>query len=312
MKKILSLNLSALFLILISVISCSPEDGTNGLDGRDGIDGLDGQNGSNGLNSLISTTMEPAGENCANGGYRLDFGLDANDNGTLEVEEVSSSQYLCNNAPAEGLTSLISTTIEPAGANCENGGYRLDVGLDSNLNGTLDAGEVTTSEYLCNIDPSDGLTSLISTVIEMPGDNCSSGGYRLDVGLDSNQNGTLDAEEVTTTEYLCNGDSSDFSYQSYASLISQTGTNDPTVQVLENTLGITIAWVRDSQGIYTGTLDTPIDISKTVIFFSTPTTHTGVRGEILSSSQIRLELQNGINVFADNFENLSFELREYQ
>lgn len=255
MKKNLSLKMSALVFILISFMACSTEDGANGLDG---IDGANGADGSNGLNSLVSTTPEQPGENCPNGGFRLNFGLDGNGNGTL------------------------------------------------------DPNEVTSTEYLCNTDPSDGLTSLISTIVEQPSDNCINGGYRLDVGLDGNANGVLDAEEVSNSEYLCNGDPADFTYQSYASLISQSSTNDPTVQVLENGLGITITWVRDSQGIYIGTMDSAIDISKTVIFFSTPTTHTGVRGELLSDTEIRLELQNGINVFADNFENLSFELREYE
>tara|TARA_R110002012_G_scaffold42418_9_gene115506 strand:+ start:5526 stop:6302 length:777 start_codon:yes stop_codon:yes gene_type:complete len=258
MKKNLSLKLTSILFLFLSIIACSTEDGTNGLDGMDGIDGLNGTDGEDGLNSLVSTVPEEPGSNCTNGGFRLDFGL------------------------------------------------------DSDNNGTLDPDEVTSSEFVCNPDPSNGLTSLISTVIEQPGDNCTNGGYRLDVGLDINNNGALDVEEVSTSEYLCNGDSSDFSYQSYASLISQTGTNDPTEQVLENSLNLNISWARQSQGIYLGTLDTTIDISKTVIFFSTPTTHTGVRGTLESSNQIRLELQNGVNVFADNFENLSFELREYE
>nr|WP_288933349.1 hypothetical protein [uncultured Allomuricauda sp.] len=258
MKKKFSQQLVSYIFIFLSLMACSTEDGTNGLDGMDGIDGLDGSDGADGLNSLVSTAPEQPGNNCANGGFRLDFGLDINNNGNLDTDEV------------------------------------------------------TSSEFVCNMNPSNGLTSLISTVIEQPGENCTNGGYRLDVGLDSNNNGALDVDEVTTSEYLCNGDPGDFSYQSYASLISQTGTDNPTEQVLENSLNLVITWTRESQGIYIGTLDTSIDISKTVIFFSTPTTHTGVRGTLVSNNQIRLELQNGVNVFADNFENLSFELREYE
>lgn len=255
MKKHLPLKFTSLFLFLLTLIACSSEDGTNGLDGRDGIDGLDGENG---LNSLVNTAVEDPGTNCANGGFRLDFGLDINSNGTLEASEVTSSQYVCNT------------------------------------------------------ESSTGLSSLVSTAIELPGENCSNGGYKLDVGIDNNSNGILDINEVTTSEYLCNGEAGDFTYQSYTSLISQSGTNDPTEQVLENNINITITWTREAQGIYTGTLDSPIDISKTVIFFSTPTTHTSVRGTLESTTEIRLELQNGINAFADNFDNLSFELREYE
>ena len=47
------------------------------------------------------------------------------------------------------------------------------------------------------------------------------------------------------------------SYKVYSVLISQEGTFDPTFNVLENTLGVTIAWLRAYEGIYNGfTLDT--------------------------------------------------------
>ncbi len=95
-------------------------------------------------------------------------------------------------------------------------------------------------------------------------------------------------------------------------MINQTGTNNPQSSILENTLGLTIVWTRESQGKYVGVLDSTIDIGKTVIFYTTPTTHTGVRGEIVGNNEVRIELQNGINVFADGFTNLSFELREYE
>ena len=157
-----------------------------------------------------------------------------------------------------------------------------------------------------------GLNSLITTLIEQPGENCSNGGYRIEVGLDDNNNGTLDAAEVDATEFLCNGDTSGLTFQSYVSLISQSGTADPTTSVLENSLDLSIVWTRESQGKYVGSLDRTIDIGKTVIFYTTPTTHTGVRGEIVGDNEVRIELQNGINTFADDFSNLSFELREYE
>lgn len=233
-------------------------------------------------------------------------------NGTDGTDGIDGTDGTNGTNGTDGLTSLISTAVEQPGTNCANGGFRLDIGLDSNSNGQLDTSEVSSTQYLCNLDPADGLTSLISTVIEQPGANCANGGYRLDVGLDSNDNGQLEVEEVSSSEYLCNADPADFSYQSYASLISQTGTDDPISNVLDNSLNLGIIWTRESTGKYLGTLDRSIDIGKTVIFFSTPSSHTGVRGELVSDNQIRLELQSGINAFADNFENLSFELRVYE
>ena len=158
----------------------------------------------------------------------------------------------------------------------------------------------------------DGRNSLITTLIEQPGANCANGGFKIEVGLDDNDNGVLEAGEVDASEFLCNSDPTGLSYLSYVSLINQTGTADPTSTILENTLDLNIVWIRESQGKYVGTLDRSIDIGKTVIFYTTPTTHTGVRGEIVGENEVRVELQNGINAFADDFSNLSFELREYE
>ena len=71
-------------------VGCSPEDGTDGLNGSNGIDG------SNGFNGLIKTLVEQPGENCSNGGFSLQSGLDVNANGTLDTNEVTSTEYLCN------------------------------------------------------------------------------------------------------------------------------------------------------------------------------------------------------------------------
>ena len=54
-------------------------------------------------------------------------------------------------------------------------------------------------------DGLDGLTALVVTAEEAAGDNCPAGGVRLNTGLDTNKNHMLDAAEVTTTSYLCNG-----------------------------------------------------------------------------------------------------------
>jgi hypothetical protein len=57
--------------------------------------------GTDGLNALILLTAEPAGANCgAAGGSKVETGLDANRNGTLEAGEVNAAQtrYVCNGA----------------------------------------------------------------------------------------------------------------------------------------------------------------------------------------------------------------------
>lgn len=68
----------------------------NGADGADGADGSDGLDGAPGVNALVETAEEPAGENCVNGGLKVTAGLDTNGNGALDNDEVSSTNFVCN------------------------------------------------------------------------------------------------------------------------------------------------------------------------------------------------------------------------
>jgi OmcA/MtrC family decaheme c-type cytochrome len=129
-----------------------------------------------GTTALTSTSSEPAGTNCANGGVKVEVGLDANDNGTLDPTEVTGRSYVCN---GNGTNSLVRTGAEPAGANCPFGGTRIESGLDTNNNGVLDDSEVigTGTSYVCNfgpsgtISPSEGINvtyKLVSTSTTAP------------------------------------------------------------------------------------------------------------------------------------------------
>ncbi len=74
--------------------------GATGPAGAQGPAGLAGINGADGKNALIRTTAEAAGANCANGGVKIEAGLDVNGNGVLADNEVNSSQtkYICNSS----------------------------------------------------------------------------------------------------------------------------------------------------------------------------------------------------------------------
>jgi hypothetical protein len=69
---------------------------------KDGSNGVDGTNGTNGKTALTKTTKEPAGANCTYGGTKFETGIDANNNGTLESNEVTTTQtkYVCDGAGA--------------------------------------------------------------------------------------------------------------------------------------------------------------------------------------------------------------------
>lgn len=57
-------------------------------------------------------------------------------------------------------------------------------------------------------------------------------------------------------------------YSVYTALISQTGTSDPTVTVLQNTLSGTPVWTRSSTGVYVATLTGAFPANKTTPFNS--------------------------------------------
>lgn len=163
--------------------------------------------------SLVSAIAEPRGVNCSAGGVQLASGLDANGNGQLDATEVTQSRYLCNGADGTaGRASLSAVTPEPAGANCPAGGSRLTSGIDTNGNGVLDAAEVSSTAYACNGSAgaagtvgTAGLNSLVAVATEPVGPNCAAGGSRITAGQDTNRNGVLDAGEVSSTSYACNG-----------------------------------------------------------------------------------------------------------
>ena len=168
------------------------EDGEDGQDGTDGNDGQDGQAGDNGHSTLVVTS--PDSEVCPDGGIKIEIGLDLNDNLILDVDEITSTEYVCDGE--DGDSSLIRTSNESAGDNCPNGGIKLETGIDSNGNGVLDNSEVVTTDYIC--DGENGFTTLFtSTEVEE--------GTLISYGLDLNNDGILQDSEITNTFLVING-----------------------------------------------------------------------------------------------------------
>lgn len=167
---------------------------------------------------------EPAGANCPAGGRRALVGRDIDRDGTLAVEEASSSTYLCNGREGaqgtpgsqgptgdDGLNSLLAIAAEPAGANCAAGGSRVQSGLDADRDGILAPGEVLQTAYVCRGEDgatgpagNDGFDTLLETQPESPGGNCTHGGTRVRSGRDDDRDGVLDPGEIAHTAYVCN------------------------------------------------------------------------------------------------------------
>lgn len=135
--------------------------------GDQGPPGNPGGPGDNGDTALAITSVEPPGANCPAGGIKVEVGVDADDNGSLEPSEVTSTTYVCNGDG--GHNSLVETSEEQAGANCPYGGTRIETGTDANDNDVLDAEEIdaAATSYVCNVGPSGTIspsTGLVVTI----------------------------------------------------------------------------------------------------------------------------------------------------
>jgi len=133
--------------------------------------------------------------------------------GILSQKAVEAS--LCNSSTAlllpNPINQLVSVTPILSGSiQCPNGGQKINVGIDKNSDGALNPNEYSTSSLVCNgVSPSSPLT-LASQVIEssnLPvGDNeCPTGGQKIQVGIDSDQDGNLSELETSSIAYVCNG-----------------------------------------------------------------------------------------------------------
>lgn len=173
---------------------------------------------------LANSTREEEGNNCENGGTRLEIGRDYNEDGVLDPKEVDSVQYVCSNASGSSAGHvLIAVTDEAAGENCSNGGQRIESGLDDNGNDVLDPEEVDSQHYVCSGTNgtngtngstgatgdagTDGTASLINVTPIQGGNNspCPDGGQQVEYGLDDDRDGVLDSEEIDGTRYVCSG-----------------------------------------------------------------------------------------------------------
>lgn len=92
-------------------------NGPTGPRGPAGPSGATGPTGATGLSSLVRVTPEVPGANCAEGGVRIDTGVDDNADGVLDLLEIDNSAYVCNGrAPA----ACGDGSVDP-GEECDDG-----------------------------------------------------------------------------------------------------------------------------------------------------------------------------------------------
>ena len=97
-KKILPL------LVVMSLpalmVGCGGDDGKNGVNGTNGTNGSNGSTGASGTDgktSLIKQTVLMAGDTqCFSGGVKIESGIDANSDNSLQETEVAQTTYQCD------------------------------------------------------------------------------------------------------------------------------------------------------------------------------------------------------------------------
>jgi hypothetical protein len=75
--------------------------GADGVDGKNGTNGKDGADGKNGINALTKATSIDPGDECPEGGARVQVGTDDDGNGKLDDAEISDEQVLCAGKPGK-------------------------------------------------------------------------------------------------------------------------------------------------------------------------------------------------------------------
>jgi len=174
---------------------CDGNNGTNGIDGADGSDGNDGTNGVDGNDVLVIENIEAKGLNCSSGGIKIDAGLDSDGDGNLSTSEITRTFYVCNGDNGLNGTDGNDGTNGTDGADGQNG-----------IDGVDGSDGVDGTNGIDGVDGSSGLNALVVQSIEANGSNCSSGGIKVDTGIDSNGDGNLSTSEISQTLYVCNGD----------------------------------------------------------------------------------------------------------
>ncbi|PIT83090.1 collagen-like protein [Limnohabitans sp. 15K] len=209
-------------------------NGTNGIPGLTGFNGLAGTSG---LSALVVVAGELPGINCSTGGTQVSAGFDSNQDKTLNASEVTSSNYICNGNNGNNGSSGNSGLNGTAGLNGTNGatgatgasGLAGATGATGNngaagatgaagANGSAGATGATGNNGAAGstgasgaagsngATGANGLKSLVTIATELPGIHCLTGGVVAKSGVDSNSNNSLDALEVTSTTYICNGE----------------------------------------------------------------------------------------------------------
>lgn len=121
----------------------------------------------------------------------LRHGLDADQDGTLQADEINQSRYICRGAEGpQGATGMAG----PKGDSGDKGDTG-DTGPVGPAGPTGDTGAAGPS----------GFSTLLQSIAEPAGSNCANGGILLKHGQDDNRDGILQADETEQSRFICQG-----------------------------------------------------------------------------------------------------------
>ncbi|CAM4446929.1 MULTISPECIES: DUF7151 family protein [Myxococcus] len=140
---------------------------------------------------------EPSGPNCEHGGKAVCSGLDRDDDGVLDDDEVTGTEYICTTL-SPGV--LVRTRQLPPGEPCALGGQLTLAGADLDGNGLLSDDEVTREVHGC-MEPAPVLAR-VRPLLAQPF-VCRYDNALLEAGVDLNGNGVLDDNELRAAARFC-------------------------------------------------------------------------------------------------------------
>lgn len=160
----------------------------------------------------------------------------------MDDSEITVTAYACNGF--DGNVSLVNIADEEAGTNCENGGVKIDSGVDDNGDGVLDSEEIDISRYVCNGSDGNTVEEIRFKFISLTGVGTSSTDGSTSHGLQDLVNFNRNSYPNMTTAYLSAFIVTDKSSSSYiADLFDKT--NNVAISGSEvSTNSTTEVWVE--------------------------------------------------------------------
>ena len=180
--------------------------GPIGLTGATGLQGIAGVNGTNGSNGLSAYQIWL---NAGNTGTEAQF--------LTALRGATGAQGIQGIAGTNGTNGLDGKTVlngtqSPTAGIGNNGDFYINTTTNT-LFGPKTSGAWGSGVALVGPQGAagtNGKNTLVNTTTEAAGANCATGGTKIEVGIDTNNNGVLDSGEVNSslTKYVCNGVSS--------------------------------------------------------------------------------------------------------